>query len=429
MRKAGRLKRLPFWEIGVLDLNEGKPRRMIEGSMAVKAEGRYWMSATRERNWTSFNSGKLFAHYERWKLIQRSGECPPPALITVDPANCCNLSCEWCNAWKVRQNERMLSRKVLLDFAGMASEWKSHGGKYGVEAVCIAGGGEPLCNPHVGEFLYELNRKQIDTATVTNGTLIDKYAEELLSSQYVAVSVDAANASTFNKYKGLDKESRVFDKVIDNMEMLCRISRGKKCNLSKESPSNGVNYRMLLYKDNIGEISEAARIAQDIGCKSLHIRPAGIPYDLKHEFSFTEEELELFREQVSIVERTKKSGFGFYYTLGKFNEKFQKCNDFKSCYAIFMTATLMPASGESGDDAYCLNVCCDRRSDERMKLLSNETDIREIARSWGKDGHWKIFDMISSDEIKHICPRCTYYEHNKIVENCILNDNMLIHFI
>ena len=387
------------------------------------------MGATKYRNWTSFNPGKLFSHIERWKLIRRNEECPPPALITVDPSNYCNLSCEWCNAWKMRQNQRMLSHDVLLNLAEFLSEWKSSDGKYGVEAVCIAGGGEPLCNPYVGDFLLELNRRKIDVATVTNGILIDQYLEELLVNQYVAVSVDAAASTTFNKFKGLDEKSQTFDKVIDNMDLLCRISRKRECNLGKASPSNGVNYRMLLYKENIKEISEAAKIAQDIGCNSLHIRPAAVPYDANEKFIFTDEEIELFEEQVNIVERNKKPEFGFYFTLGKFDERFHKCNDFEHCYAIFMTATIMPPMGDGEKDSYCLNVCCDRRSDGAMRLLTNETDLKRVSNIWGRDDHWNIYDLITKKQISDICPRCTYYEHNKIVENCILNDNMLINFI
>ena len=40
-----------------------------------------------ERNWTSFNAGKMFYHIDRWKSIVPGRPCPPPALITVDPSN------------------------------------------------------------------------------------------------------------------------------------------------------------------------------------------------------------------------------------------------------------------------------------------------------------------------------------------------------
>lgn len=384
------------------------------------------MSKFSRMNWSSFNSGKLFYHVNRWKLIQEGKVCPPPALITVDPSNCCNLACEWCNAWKVRENQRLLSREILLDFAKFISEWKAY--TYGVEAVCIAGGGEPLCNPHVGEFLNELSRRNINTATVTNGILIDDFIKELLLNEYVAVSVDAATATTFNKYKGQNPSSRIFDKIIANIEKLCKASRETSCNLGKNSLSNGINYRMLLYKDNIGEIVEAARIAQELGCNSLHIRPASIPYDGQMSFSFSEDDISLFKDQVEEVESKKKDNFGFYYTLGKFDDKFNKCNNFKHCRAIFMTGTLMPPL-HTEENSYCFNVCCDRRSDSMMRLLTNECDISKIAEVWGSASHWNIYKEITEEQINEVCPRCTYYEHNKIFENCIDTDNMLINFI
>lgn len=387
------------------------------------------MNFTNLRNWTSFNSGKLFSHIERWKLIEKNKECPPPVLVTVDPSNYCNLSCEWCNAWKIRQNQRMLSKDTLLNFANFISSWKSKDGKYSVEAVCVAGGGEPLCNPYISDFIFEVNRNNIDISTVTNGTLINKYIDALLLNQYVAVSVDAATSTTFNKYKGLDKNSNQFNQIINNMEQLCKIARSKDCNLGKQTRSNGVNYRMLLYKDNIKEISEAARIAQEIGCNSLHIRPAANSYDKNSHVTFTEDDLELFKEQIRIVNERKKHHFGFYYTLGKFNEKFQKNNDFNKCYAIFMTATLMPPINSGNDNSYCLNVCCDRRCDHDMRLLTNENDMQAISAAWGSNNHWKIHDLLSIQQIRETCPRCTYYEHNKIFENCILEDNMLLNFI
>lgn len=384
-----------------------------------------------DRNWTSFNQGKLFYHIERWKNITSDGQCPPPALITVDPSNYCNLACEWCNACKVRENKRQISRKTLLNAADFFAKWKSPDKKHGVNAICIAGGGEPLTNPHVGEFLNCLHKKQIKCATVTNGLLIDNFYEELLNNQYVAVSVDAGTAETFNKYKGTPKNGKHFEKVISNIEQLCKLARNKKCNLNDLSPSNGVNYRMLIYKDNIKEISIAAQIVQELGCKNFHIRPASVPYDGNIDFHYTPDEIKEFKEQIEIVNNMKNRRFGFYYTLGKFDDKFSKNNDFKHCHAIFMTATLMPPINNGSEDGYCLNICCDRRSDKLMRLLTNEEDINNIAQIWGSKEHWEKFKEITKDVIQKHCPRCTYYSHNKIFENCIEEnkDNMLLDFI
>lgn len=384
-----------------------------------------------DRDWSSFNPGKFFYHIERWKHITPLSPCPPPALITVDPSNYCNLACEWCNASKVRQNQRMLSKKTLLAAADFFAQWKSPDQKYAVNAICLAGGGEPLTNPHVGEFMNRLQHHNIKYATATNGLLIDRFYKELLNNQYVAISVDAGTAKTFNKYKGLSPDSKDFNQVISNIEQLCKLARNQKCNLSQNSPSHGVNYRMLIYKDNIKEISTAAQIVQELGCKNFHIRPASVPFDGNIKFQYTKEDLQEFREQIAIVNSMKDRNFGFYYTLGKFDENFNKANNFKCCHALFMTATLMPPNHAGSEDGYSLNICCDRRSDPTVRLLTNAEDIHQIAQKWGSPEHWKIFETITEAQIQNHCPRCTYYAHNKIYENCIEdnNDNMLLDFI
>ncbi len=90
----------------------------------------------------------------------------------------------------------------------------------------------------------------------------------------------------------------------------------------------------------------------------------------------------------------------------------------------------MPASCNDAN-SYTLNLCCDRRSDEKFNLITNGNDISQIAEMWGSKKHWQLFDDIVEKDYMKDCPRCTYYTHNKIFENCIENnkDNMLLNFI
>ena len=384
------------------------------------------------RNWTSLNSGKLFSHIERWEKIKNGKPIPPPCLITVDPSNYCNLNCEWCNARKMLDNKKMLSKKTLMNFSKMIDKWNYINGdkEYKVSAICIAGGGEPLANPYVGEFMRDLHQRNIKVTTTTNGFYIDRFLDDLLANEYVAVSVDAATSKTFNKYKGLkENDNYTFNKILNNIELLCKESKKNKCNLGKKGRSFGVNYRMLLYKDNISEIYESAKIAQELGCSNLIIRPASVPFDGSVSFAFNEDDIKLFNEQVQKVNKIKKKDFGFYYTIDKVGTDFNKDNDFNKCHALFMTATLMPGLNTEIKDGYCLNVCCDRRSDKLCRLLTNETDIQKIRQIWGRDSHWDIFNRIDNYQIKEICPRCTYYNHNKIYEEAIEVDNLLKDFI
>lgn len=95
-----------------------------------------------------------------------------------------------------------------------------------------------------------------------------------------------------------------------------------------------------------------------------------------------------------------------------------------------MTATIMPSRGEeTGSDSYCLCLCCDMRSDDSLLSIKSAVNLDEIAKEWGGKAHWAIFDSISTEQISEVCPRCTYYEHNKILESCIMSDDMLLNFI
>ncbi len=132
------------------------------------------------KKFNPFNSNKLIAHTDRWRLIKKGEPIPQPVLVTVDPINRCNFRSKWCNAdYVLNKNNQMLSKDTLLDIGDFLSEWKNGISEKGVRAVCIAGGGEPLLNPHTAEFIDRCSELGIQTGVVTNGTLIDKFLEPL----------------------------------------------------------------------------------------------------------------------------------------------------------------------------------------------------------------------------------------------------------
>ena len=108
------------------------------------------------KRWNPFNSYKLLAHVARWRLIRRGRPLPPPILVTVDPTNLCNFNCAWCNAAYIRQRRRgSLSEACLTALADFLPRWGEGQPHWppGVEAICVAGGGEPLLNPATGPFI------------------------------------------------------------------------------------------------------------------------------------------------------------------------------------------------------------------------------------------------------------------------------------
>ena len=324
----------------------------------------------------------------------------------------------------------MLSEKTLCSIADFLPTWGSSGDYApGVQAVCIAGGGESLLNPATPIFIDRLVHNSVEVGVVTNGTRINTCIDSLSQCTWVGVSVDAGTSKTFNKLKGLPEDADTFSRIIDNMATLADYSRCCSTRLGMDRPSYGVSYKYLLYKENIGEIYEAAKIAKSIGCKSIHFRPAGTTWDnigTDKEIIFTDEDIALFEEQIKLAQELDDENFGVFGVTHKFNANFGISNLFRKCYAVFMTAVIQPPrSPESPVDAFNLGLCCDRRGDERLELLHDCTDVNEIEKVWGSEKHWQIHSSIDI----HQCPRCTYQPHNQIYEEVILNDSMTYKFI
>lgn len=385
-----------------------------------------------EKRWNPFNSYKLLVHVERWRKIKRGRPIPPPILITVDPTNVCNFNCAWCNAEYIRsQRNFKLSGKVLSDLADFLPRWgKGQFEDPGVKAICIAGGGEPLLNPETPAFIDKVIANEIEVGVVTNGSQIMDAIDPLSLCTWVGVSVDAGTARTFNAQKGLKPESKIFDKVIENIALLTDYSKRHNTRLGMKHPSYGVSYKYLLYKDNIGEIYEAAKLAKDIGCKNIHFRPAGTTWNkigTEQEITFSDEEVALFNEQITKARELDDNTFGVYGITHKFNEQFDRANCFKKCYSIFMTCVISPRSKKtSPEDSFVMGLCCDRRGDDKLELLTDCEDVNQIQAAWGSKDHWRIHDSLNVEEE---CPRCTYQPHNQIYEQVILNDSMTYKFI
>jgi hypothetical protein len=295
----------------------------------------------------------------------------------------------------------------------------------GVQAVCIAGGGEPLTNPHVGAFIDRLVNNGIEVGVVTNGILIDRLIEPRSKCTWVGVSIDAGTKETYEKFKGADK----FDQFIKNIQSLVTYSKNNKTKLGSDLPAHGVSFKYLVYEDSGKEVLTAALTAKGIGCKNIHFRPAGTPWDKigseNDSIVFSEFDITVFNGMLEeAMSAFDSPEFGVFGITHKFDNQFKIANHFSKCYAAFMTAVFEPPT-TSGFPAFTLGLCCDRRGDKRLELLSNCDDVAMITHLWGSEEHWRIHDSIRVER----CPRCTYQPHNEIYENVILRDSMTHRFI
>ena len=374
------------------------------------------------KKWNPFNSYKLLSQVYRWDLIKEGKELPQPATISVDPINVCNFNCSHCNANELLRNKSsMMSKKTLFKIANTLASWKGspEWNEVGVGSICIGGGGESLLNPHVGSFINKCVELGIEVGIVTNGSMIDKFIPELAKCSWVGVSIDAGTKETFKEQKGID----LFDRVITNIKSLVDYSKEHNTKLV----NSGVSYKYLLNKFNIGEIYKAAKIAKSIGCKNLHIRPVGIPWEKegsdfdKELCNFSREDIKEFEEQVRQARKLEDENFGVYGVTHKFTSGLRPKHTFKTCHAVFMNGVFMP-----GKDENCIDfgLCCDRRYDDSLLLVENGQP-KDVVSVWGNKKHWDIFKKLKISE----CPRCTFSPHNSIFEEVIQKDKMTYKFI
>jgi MoaA/NifB/PqqE/SkfB family radical SAM enzyme len=368
---------------------------------------------TDNKEYNPFNSNKLYAQANRWREIKRGEKLPPPTTISIDLINQCCIDCRFCNgAYGRTKNDSHFEEEAITEITGGLKGWESKG--YKVSTSCLGGIGEPTMSKHLDYLIERLDDAHIGVGVVSNGVMLDRH-HNLGDLDWLGVSVNAGTRKTYNYLTRKD----YFEKVIKNIERLNKSTEGMK--LQKPGQGYGISYKYLLTPQNTAEIYKAAEIAKDIGCRNIHIRPFGDPFDRKLGWKFTEGDIKRFNEQMELSRGLEDDKFGVFGITHKFNGDLTPNNDFAKCYSIFMIGAISPPINKKNLFSY--NVCCDSRGKEGMQF--DFKDFGSFEKWWGGEEHWKVHDKIKPKE----CPRCTSRPHQKIFEKAILEDNCTIDYI
>lgn len=361
-------------------------------------------------NLNPFNWIKYCSQIYRWKEI---GKYPPPApaSVGIDPSNLCQLDCQWCNSSYIRnKNPKIISKKALLEIADYLPHFTDHPVWGSVEAVCIAGGGEPLTNPATQDFIERISEYGIKPGLITNGILLDRF--DLSKCEWAGVSIDSGTRETYKRIKGKDE----FDRVIKNLRNLIETTKGL---ISKPGKAHGVSYKFVMTPYNIKDIYQAAKIARDVGCRNMHLRPYGVPYK-GSKTPFSQADIKEFQRQLAQARELEDKNFNVYGITHKFNRNLEVNNDFEKCYAISFASTFQPPTTKG--DKFNVTLCCDRRGDPF--LTQEDTTTEEYKKYWGSPEHLKLIEKINPK----MCARCIRAPHNRIYEKCIKEDNLSYEF-
>ncbi len=136
-----------------------------------------------------------------------------PRLINCFITEDCNFQCPMCHVVNSRQKQhlQMLSLETIKK---IADEVAQSGVSFQLS------GGEPLLHPKIIPIIKYLHQKKIPTGLVTNGLLLEKYADQLVKSglDFLAVSLDGPDEATQFK-RGYVPNS--FNQIIRGIEKFC----------------------------------------------------------------------------------------------------------------------------------------------------------------------------------------------------------------
>ena len=162
--------------------------------------------------------------------------------IYIEITNICNLSCSFCPG-----HRRPKGYMSAAEFETVVEKTHKHGENFYLHLM-----GEPLSHPQFGEILDICSRYNIQTNITTNGTLLKKRCEEILSHNVrsVCISMHSFGANSMNIS---------LQQYLEDIVSFCNAAMGRKTvvelrlwNMSSESLADkeGLNYRIIEFLDS-----------------------------------------------------------------------------------------------------------------------------------------------------------------------------------
>lgn len=135
-----------------------------------------------------------------------------------------------------------------------------------IQSVDFTGGGEPLLQPHLVQWVHDAHSAGCETGILTNALLLDEVrAKTLIEAgiDWICVSMDGATADMYNKIRrGSD-----FERVCRNVAALGRLRRGKH-------PKLMINF--VLMKVNIDQVEEMVSLSDRLGVDQLNFKQCDV---------------------------------------------------------------------------------------------------------------------------------------------------------
>lgn len=337
-------------------------------------------------NLKQFNPLKVLNH---WQILHDiiKDKVTLPISCEIDPSNLCNHNCIWCiNDEFRKKNLCVLPKNVLMRLIKeLADE--------GVKSIAFTGGGEPLINSATLKAIEKAKKLGMDTALVTNGSLLDKKKIKVIinNCSYIRISLDAGSNEIHRRlHCPKSPKNDNFNKIIKNIKTLVAFRKRYKKNITI-----GVGY--LVHSINHKEIYKTAKLVKKLGIDYIQIRPSFMYGEqLSDKIMFEVE------NQIKQAMKLSDSKFHVFPILHRFDEVKDLDKGYNKCYGHALVGVIA-ANGN-------MYLCCQLRGFD--KFCFGNIMKESFHNIWyGK----KRLEVISKINLKECLP-CRYNKYNEILD-------------
>jgi MoaA/NifB/PqqE/SkfB family radical SAM enzyme len=201
--------------------------------------------------------------WDKVSAVAHGASTDAPVIVDLDPTTFCDLACPECISGKLLNKSRFTPERLLA----LAEELV----EAGVQGVILIGGGEPLAHKGTRDAIAALGEAGVAIGLVTNGTMIDRYLDEIAAYvTWCRVSVDAATDNTYRLFRPDRGGNSKFGKVTKNIRALAEVKRGDL----------GYSFLVMSRTDdegrvvatNAGEVFRAGALAKELGCDFFEVK-------------------------------------------------------------------------------------------------------------------------------------------------------------
>ena len=180
----------------------------------------------------------------RWQLLQ------------VEPAIACNLRCVMCPWREISENsssQGLMPQEIWEAIRPHLPE---------VQSIDFTGGGEPLLQPKLAEWIAEAKDAGCETGFLSNGLLLKRQKlEQILDAglDWICISMDGATVDLYGKIRIGSSFERVYENVSNIAELR-----------SARTPKTMINF--VIMDINIHQIEEIVRLAAQLEVDQVNFK-------------------------------------------------------------------------------------------------------------------------------------------------------------